>query len=101
MDTPFTPTSELRQVCVEYKQYFPEINLVDPDNGSGVSENPYLHIRTNDDVTVRVSVSVAGWYQASDPTKLYPTFESLMMDAVPGFQSQFAEELYSRIANMG
>lgn len=95
MATPFDSRQELAQIHREYHQFFPEMTVVD------TGATPHLHITTGQGAKHRVAVVVAGWYDEAQPTRLFPTFELLAMEMVPGFQSQFAEELYLKIAAMG
>lgn len=102
---------ELRAIHQEYKSYFPECELhlhndaTVPDDDLYARalkrKSPLSHIKlkTDEDASVLLTVSVAGWHELANKN-LFPTFEALLNDKSPGFRNRFASELTSKLTNL-
>lgn len=110
---------ELTQIFEEYKAFFPECRLCLTGGGPVggiVNESAdyyarafsrklnhkdinHIHIKTNENDIIKVSVDLAGWYVIFRE-KHYETFESLMMNVSASFQSKFGSELNSKLMDL-
>lgn len=88
-----TQANELSIIHNEYKQYFPECDLLLKNDS--IRKN-HIRITTHEGTDILVFVDISGWSTTSYP-KQYETFEALMMDISPGFRLKFGNSLTDRL----
>lgn len=118
-----TRSKELTKIYDEYKLYFSECKLISSGEESGpnklgnnwqdgyygkslsrakatqMPKSNYIYIITGEGSELNVSVDISGWYTSYDQ-KHYETFEALMMDISPSFQSSFGNELSFKLNSL-
>lgn len=84
--------SELESVVAEYGSYFPLVRLLGQPAHT-------IEVETMEGEALRIKVATGGWYILSSP-QLYDTFEALMNSKSRGFQTKFADHLFSRLQQL-